>query len=166
MLRLLTEETVEPAALDWLRELGYDTRFGPDIAPGELAAERASYDEVLLLGRLRAALERLNPDMPLSALDEAIRRIQRTESQSPVINNHRFYRLLTEGVDVAYRAGGQLKHGKVWLVDFGAPQNNEWLAVNQFTVTGVNLATMARTNLKAILREFITQLVCSHSFYP
>jgi type I restriction enzyme R subunit len=154
----LTEDTVEQAALDWLRELGYHTRFGPDIAPAEPAAERASYDEVLLLGRLRAALERLNPNMPPSARDEAIRKIQRTESQSPVINNHTFHRLLTEGVDVAYRAGGQLKHGKVWLVDFDTPQNNEWLAVNQFTVTGVNLATMARTNRRPDMVLFVNGL--------
>lgn len=60
----LNENTVEQAALDWLREMGYDTRFGPNIAPGELAAERASYDEVLLLGRLRAALERPGSDSP------------------------------------------------------------------------------------------------------
>src|SRR5512138_404283 len=99
----LNEDTVEQAALEWLSELGYETCFGPDIAPGEPAAARASYDDVLLLDTLRPALQRINPGMPDAAIDEAIRKIQRTESQSPVINNHTFHRQLTEGVDVAYR---------------------------------------------------------------
>ncbi len=63
------EDTVEQAALDWLRELGYAAQFGGDIAPGEPAAERSSYDEVLLLDRLRDALARINPDVPPAALD-------------------------------------------------------------------------------------------------
>src|SRR5690606_5997842 len=99
----VNEDTVELAALEWLSEQGYGVRFGGDIAPGEPAAERASYDEVLLLGRLRDALERINPGVPPSALDEALRKVQRAESQNPVINNHAFHRLLTEGVDVSYR---------------------------------------------------------------
>ncbi len=106
------EDTVELAAIDWLRQVGYDYVHGGDIAPGEPAAERASYNEVLLLGRLRAALERINGHIPravrASVVDEVIRRIQRTPSQNPVVNNHAFHRLLTEGVDVSYRDGGQM----------------------------------------------------------
>src|SRR5690606_32263782 len=153
-----TEDTVEQAALEWLNGLGYGVRFGGDIAPGELAAERTSYDEVLLLGRLRDALERINPDVPPAALDEVPRKVQRAESQSPVINNHAFHRLLSEGVDVSYRVGGQLKHGKVWLVDFAHPANNDWLAVNQFTITGLNLRSMARTNRRPDIVLFVNGL--------
>ncbi|GIV81895.1 MAG: DEAD/DEAH box helicase [Anaerolineae bacterium] len=155
---IMVESVVEQATIAWLDYLGYQILFGPDIAPGEPTAERASYDDVLLLGRLRAALERINPDLPPAALDEAIRKIQRTESQNLAVNNHAFHRLLTEGVDVTYHAGGQLKHGKVWLVDFEAPQNNEWLAVNQFTVTGVNLRTQARTNRRPDIVLFVNGL--------
>jgi len=157
-MTLFSEETVEQATLEWFRELGCDTRFGPDIAPDEPAAERASYDEVLLLGRLRPALERINPDLPPAAIDEALRKVQRTESQNPVINNHTFHRQLTEGVDVSYRVGSQLKHGKVWLVDFDHPSNNDWLAVNQFTVTGMNLLTMARTERRPDVVLFVNGL--------
>ena len=152
------EDTVEHAALDWLRELGYTVRFGGDIAPGEPAAERSSYDEVLLLDRLRDALARINPDVPPAALDEALRRVQRTESQSPVVNNHAFHRLLTEGVDVSYRVGDQVRHGKVWLVDFADPTHNDWLAVNQFTVTGLNLRTMARMERRPDIVLFVNGL--------
>jgi type I restriction enzyme R subunit len=153
-----SEETVELAALEWLNELDYDTAFGPDVAPGETAAERDEFDQVLLLARLHEALERINPAVPPAAIDEAIRKVQRTESQSPVLNNHAFHRQLTEGIDAAYRVGGQVKHGKVWLVDFDHPENNEWLAVNQFTVTGVNLLTMARTNRRPDIVLFVNGL--------
>jgi len=152
------EDIVEQAALDWLRELGYDTRFGGDIAPGEPVAERTTYDEVLLSGRLRAALERINPTLPPDALDEALRKLARAESANPLVNNHAFHRLLTEGVDVTHRANGQLKHDKVWLVDFDDPDNNAWLAVNQFTVTGVNLRTQARTERRPDIVLFVNGL--------
>ena len=48
------ESMVEDAALDYLRQLGYSTAFGPDIAPGGAHAERASYEQVYLFDRLRA----------------------------------------------------------------------------------------------------------------
>ena len=156
------ENIVELAALDWLSELGYSVVFGGEIAPGEAAAERANYGEVLLLGRLRAALDRINAHIPpaarAGAVDEAIRRISRTESQNPLVNNHAFHRLLTEGVDVAYRDGGQLKHDKIWLVDFADPRANDWLAVNQFTITDVNLTSRAQTNRRPDVLLFVNGL--------
>ena len=158
MTHPLNEDTVERAALDWLRELGYATRHGPDIEPDSPDAERAEFHEVLLVERLRDALARINPDLPPAALDEAMRRVQRTESQSAVVNNHAFHRLLTEGVDVAYHADGHVRHGKVWLVDFDRPEQNDWLAVNQFTVTGVNLRTLARTNRRPDVVLFVNGL--------
>ena len=156
------ENIVELAALEWLSELGYSVVFGGEIAPGEAAAERANYGEVLLLGRLRAALDRINAHIPpaarAGAVDEAIRRISRTESQNPLVNNHAFHRLLTEGVDVAYRDGGQLKHDKIWLVDFADPRANDWLAVNQFTITDVNLTSRAQTNRRPDVLLFVNGL--------
>jgi type I restriction enzyme R subunit len=74
----LTENEVELAALDWLSQLGYSILHGPDIAPGEPAAERTSYADVVLDGRLRDALARLNATVarkPSDELDHAIRRI-------------------------------------------------------------------------------------------
>ncbi len=153
------EDTVELAALDWLRDLGYAYVHGGDIAPGEPAAERVTYTEVLLIARLRAALERLNPHIPspvrASVVDEVIRHVQRTPGQNPVINNHAFHQLLTEGVDVSFRDSGQIRHDKVWLVDFAHPTANEFLAVNQFTVTDVNHTTRAATNRRPDIVLFI-----------
>ena len=61
---MISESTVEDAALTWFGELGYAVGHGPDIAPGETAAERDSFGDVVLVGRLREAILRLNPAIP------------------------------------------------------------------------------------------------------
>jgi type I restriction enzyme R subunit len=128
------ESVIEEAALDYLRELGYSTRFGPNIGPGGIDEERAGWDEVLLLGRLQEAGKRLNPDHP-DLVEEAIKRLQRAESQSPLAENLRVHRLLVEGVPVEYRGeDGLLRTVNIRLIDFDSPASNDWLAVNQFTV--------------------------------
>jgi type I restriction enzyme R subunit len=133
-LTQFTESVVEDAALDWLRELGYTLRHGPDIAPGELAAERDDYTQVVLPRRLRDALARLNPTLPADALEDAYRQVTRPAHPALIANNRAFYRLLVEGVSVEYARDGRIVHAQARLVDFENPQNNDWLAVNQFTV--------------------------------
>ena len=141
----LTETILEQTALDWFESLGWKTAFGPDISPdlsalglsqriGGLAYEREDYHQVVLVGRLRAALENINPNIPLDAIDEAVRRITRNESPSLIENNRRFHRMLTDGVDVSYIQEGREIHDKVWLFDLEDLENNDWLVVNQFTV--------------------------------
>ncbi len=131
----ITESIVEEATLTWLEELGYTALNGPNIAPGEPNAERASYSDVVLAGRLRSALARINPDIPSDALDEVIRKITRSDTPNLFENNRRFHKLVTDGVDVEYHANdGRIIHDKAWLIDFSDPGNNDWLAVNQFTV--------------------------------
>lgn len=71
----ITESTVEEAALSWFEDLGYAVLSGPNISPGELFSERSSYSDVLLVGRLRSALARINPNIPEEALGDAIRKI-------------------------------------------------------------------------------------------
>jgi type I restriction enzyme, R subunit len=132
---LFTESTVEEAVLEWSEALNYSVLHGPDIAPEEPAAERISYSDVILTDRLRAALSRLNPTIPDDALDEAFRKITRTETPSLIENNRRFHRMLVDGIDVEYHADGRIVSDKVWLIDFDHPEQNDWLAVNQFTVT-------------------------------
>lgn len=129
-----TESTVEEATLDWLAELGYAIAHGPQIAPGEAAAERATYGDVVLLARLRSAVERINPKLPDTAIDDAVRKVLSVGSPSVDQNNHNCHRLLVDGVDLEYAAGERVVHDKAWLVDFARPENNDWLAVNQFTV--------------------------------
>ena len=134
-----TESTVEKAALEWLAALGYQDLYGPDIAPGEPAAERNSYSDFVLAARLRSALARINPNVPPEAREEAVRKLLLTEVPSLVGSNRRFHRLLVDGVPVEYRADdGRIVHDQVWLLDFDDPGNNDWLAVNQYTVVEAN----------------------------
>ncbi len=133
-----SESVVEGAALDWLKGLGWTVKHGPDIAVGEPGAERGdpSYRDVVLERRLRQALVRLNPDLPPEALEDAYRKVTRSEAPSLVERNRALHRLLVDGIDVEYRRkDGSIAGGKAWLIDFDAPDNNDWLAVNQFTVS-------------------------------
>jgi type I restriction enzyme R subunit len=132
----LDESQAELVAVGYFRDLGYDYAFGPDIAPDGERPERGDYAQVVLLGRLRAALRRINPDVPGEAIEDAIRKVTRPESPSLVANNRAFHRLLVEGVDVSWMEDGRERHGKVWLVqrDPARLDDNEFLVVNQFTV--------------------------------
>src|SRR5512136_532755 len=101
MTHMVTESVVERATFDWFKELGYSVLFGPDIAPNEPAAERATHGDVVLVERLRAALVRINPTIPADTLDEVARKVVNAGHTSPSLfeNNRRFHRLLVEGVD-------------------------------------------------------------------
>ncbi|MBA2527909.1 MAG: DEAD/DEAH box helicase, partial [Pyrinomonadaceae bacterium] len=129
------ENVAELALLEWLGELGWQVAHGPDLAPGEPAAERESYGDVLLRGRLRAALGRLNPGVPESALDAAERKLLQRESPALVLENRRLHRLLVDGIEVEVpAAGGGVRGERVRLLDFDDLGANDWLAVNQLTV--------------------------------
>ena len=140
--------------LDILKEIGYKILYGPDIAPdyalnldndlfeGEASSgkptnanpERQSYADVVLVERLKDVIGRLNPDIPQEAQEEAVKKILRNESPGLVANNQYFHRMLVDGIDVEYRKDGRIVGDKVWLFDFKNPENNEFLAINQFTV--------------------------------
>ncbi len=98
----ITESVVEQTALAWFESLGYLVESGPAISPGEPDAEREDYDQVVLLDRLRTTLESINPTIPAGAIDEAVRKVARTESPSLIENNRRFHLMLTDGIDVSY----------------------------------------------------------------
>lgn len=132
--RGVTESVVEQAALAWLESLGWTVKHGPEIAPGEPLAERASYGEVVLAGRLRSALARINPKIPEDAREEVTRKVIRSEHPSLIENNRRFHRFLIDGVPVEYQADGRTVHDQAWLIDFSHPEKNDWAVVNQFTV--------------------------------
>jgi type I restriction enzyme R subunit len=135
MTHHFTESIVEEAALAWLDGLGYSILYGPTIAPGEAAAERADYGQVILADRLRQALRRLNPHAPPDALEEAFRKVTRPDAPSLVGVNHTVHRYLVEGVPVEFqRADGSMGGDQIRLLDYDAPANNEFTAVNQFTV--------------------------------
>ncbi|HHW14407.1 MAG TPA: type I restriction endonuclease subunit R, partial [Firmicutes bacterium] len=130
-----TESVVESAALAWLESLGWAVKHGPDIAPDAPEAERMDYGQVVLERRLRDALARLNPDLPAEALAEAFRRVTHPEGASLEARNRALHRMLVDGVTVEYRRpDGSLAGAQARVVDFDEPENNDWLAVNQFWV--------------------------------
>lgn len=134
MSRYITENEIEQIALDILNEdLGYTVLYGPDLAEGE--SKEREYTEVVLQQRLKNAIDKLNPEIPADAREEAFKKALRTTTISLFENNQAFHRMLTEGIDVKFGIGdGKAKTDKVWLVDFSNPSNNEFLAINQFTV--------------------------------
>ena len=131
----VSESTVESVALDWLASLGWTVLHSPDIAPDTPAAERADYGEVVLKGRLRSALAQLKPNRPDDALDDALRRLTRPAGATLEARNRDFHRMAVAGLDVEYPdTDGRVRGDRVRALDFDDPDNNDWLAVNQFTV--------------------------------
>lgn len=131
----LNEDAVERASLEWLQALGYAVLHGPEIAPGEPQAERANYNEVVLVERLRGAIDRLNPLVPPEAREEALRKVLRVEGPTLVAANQQFYRMLRDGVEVEFaREDGSASGDRVRLIDYDIVEANDWLALNQYTV--------------------------------
>ena len=132
-----TESIVEDAALGWLQALGYAVLHGPDIAAGELASERTEpgFRDVVLEQRLRTALDRLNPSLPPDPLEDAFRRLTRIDAATLLERNRATHRMLVDGVNVEYRRDdGSIAGDQARVIDFENPENNDWVAVNQFTV--------------------------------
>jgi type I restriction enzyme R subunit len=134
--RGVTESVVEQAALAWLESAGWSVLNGADIAPGESAAERDDYAQVVLASRLNEALARLNPQLPADALSDAFRKLTRPEGAEPVARNRALHRLIVDGVTVEYRDGEhKIRGAQARVIDFDSAVSNDWLAVNQFSVT-------------------------------
>jgi type I restriction enzyme R subunit len=130
-----SEDIVEQAGIEILKDLGWLYLHGTSIAPDGPSPQRQAFSDVILLPRLERALEKLNPDVPEAARNEAIRELLTSATGSLVEENRRIHRLLTEGVGVQHRApDGRIVSEKVWLIDFADPDANDWLVVNQFTV--------------------------------
>ncbi|MEX0778108.1 MAG: type I restriction endonuclease subunit R [Balneolales bacterium] len=136
----ITENDIELWAIETFEDLGYHYIHAPDIAPDGDHPERDSYEDVILSERLKAAIGRTNPGVPVEAREEAFKEIQRINSPELLTNNETFHRMLTEGISVSYQKDGQQRGDRVWLIDFETPENNEFIVANQFTVieNGVN----------------------------
>jgi len=135
MTASFTESIVEEAALEWFRSVGYASLSGGQIAPDEPGAERTGYQQVILEGRLREALHRLNPNVPPEALDEAFRKLTRIATPQPIDGNRELHHYLVNGVSVEYmRPDGTIGYDPIRVLDFDTPDQNDWLVVNQFTV--------------------------------
>jgi type I restriction enzyme R subunit len=129
------EDELEQAALEWFEELGYETAFAPDLSPGGDYPERSDYSDVILEERLKDALKRINADLPQEALDDALHQILVPLNPALIDNNHLFQKMVTDGVNATFRANdGRIVNKQVRVFDFDEIKNNDFLAVNQFTV--------------------------------
>lgn len=132
----MTEDQLEHEALGWLSAVGYQTLSGYDLAPDGSAPERADYRQVLLIERLRGAIGRLNPDVPLVAREDALKQVVDLGVPSQLAANQHFHKLLVNGVPVQYQKGGETIGDFVRLIDWGNVAANEWLAINQYSLKG------------------------------
>ena len=134
----MTEDQLEQETLAWLADVGWQHRYGPDIAPDGAAPERSDYRQVVLVGRLRQAITALNPGVPAAARDDALKQVIDLGTPSLLAANRQFHRLLVAGVPVQYQRDGQTIGDFVRLIDWATPAANDWLAVNQCSITGAH----------------------------
>jgi len=131
-MKIINEYDLENAALDWFKGLGYAVKTGSELSE---SGERDSYEEVVLVDRLKAAIARLNPRVSADAQEQALKKVLRTHSPNLVLNNRAFHRMLYEGVPVEYKAKtGGTRGDLARLFDFEDFGNNDWLVVSQFEV--------------------------------
>ncbi len=121
------ENSLELATIDLLREQGYDYIAGEEIS--------RDYHDVILEDRLFSALQRINPSLQDSTIQEAVRQVKNLSQNNVVRNNKEFTRFLHGGVPVSeYHSEKGTVNTSVYLVDLNNPDNNDFLAVNQFTI--------------------------------
>ena len=134
-MAFISEAEIESAMIEQLASLGYKVESEEEIGPDGTNPERQSHDEVILVKRLESVVDKLNPNIPKVAREEAVRKVTQITFPNLLEENRRIHKLLVEGVDVEFETNdGSIGAGKVNLVDFDRPENNDWLVVNQFVV--------------------------------
>lgn len=129
------ESELEIAALEWLEEMDYEIVEGPDIAPDGDYAERESFHDVVLVDRLRDSLKRINPTLDQKVIEEAVQQIIANASPNIVLNNKQFHKFVTDGIEIQTQGtDGYNPTVSVYVFDFEDPKNNDFMAVNQFTI--------------------------------
>ena len=136
-MRAVIEDHVEQASLVWFEELGYAYKCGYDIAHDGDDPERKDYRSVILPDRLKRALIKLNPDIPVATIEEAIAQIGDPNIPSLTACNRQMHQWLTKGLKVTFQQDDQTVGRQLQLIDYDEADNNDWLVVNQFTVEGL-----------------------------
>lgn len=135
----ITESEIEKFAIELLEKQGFEYIYAPDIAPDSEQPERESFEDVILLDRLKSAVARINPAISPEDQTEALKQITRINSPELITNNETFHRLLTEGIKINVQNKGYDRGDLVWLIDFDDPDNNDFVVANQFTVIENNV---------------------------
>lgn len=134
MSRAITENIIEQSAIEILQSQGWEYANGKEISPEGLFCERENFSQIVLLNRLRTAIAKINPTIPLDAQEAAVQKVLRIASPDLLHNNEEFHRLLVEKVKIPYQENGYERSHEVALIDFEHPANNQFLVVNQYTI--------------------------------
>ncbi len=130
----ITETDIELLAIEELKKLGWQYLYAPQIAFDGEFPERDTYADVVLKERLKSAIAKINSEIPATALEQAFNEVMRIHTPDLLQTNENFHSLLTEGIKVEYQNEGETRGDRVFLIDYKNPLNNEFLALNQFTV--------------------------------
>jgi len=137
-MKPITEDKIETFALEVLQSMGWGYVHGLSIAPGAEATERESFEQIVLVDRLRKSVAVLNPSIPYDAQEQAIQKVLRIYSLEMLHNNETFHQLLVEKVKIPYQKDGFERSYEVALIDFENPLNNEFLCANQYIIVEKN----------------------------
>jgi type I restriction enzyme R subunit len=141
-MKPVKESDLENAALQWFADLRYEVLQSDNLEPDGVHQERHTLEDVVLKGRLEAAMHRLNPEAPIEAIEEALRRIQRHDAPTLVQNNLAFHRMLSDGLPIEVPASsGGVRGVHLRLFDFEEPDNNDWVVVNQVSIVDKRTGT-------------------------
>jgi type I restriction enzyme R subunit len=129
------EDAYELQCLDWLQRIGWNLAKGPEIAHDGMMPERSSHKDILLVGRVEDAISRINPGTPKDVIKK-VRQMLESPGETDVLKaNQQIHQWMTEGMPVKIRdESGEESTKLLWLIDFENIENNDWLAVNQYSV--------------------------------
>ncbi len=135
-MALITEDHLEQQCLAWFQELGYTHVFAPQLDSDGTSPERTDFRQVILTGRLRSALQRLNPDVPASTIESAVLQLANPNVPGLLASNRNFHRWMTQGLPITYMDGNQQVGIRLKVIGFDDPAANDWLVVNQLAIQG------------------------------
>ena len=130
----ITENIIEESAIEILQSQGWEYANGKEISPEGLFCERENYSQIVLVNRLRNAIAKINPEIPIDAQEAAVQKVLRIASPEMLHNNEEFHRLLVEKVKIPYQQNGNERSHEVALIDFENTSNNQFSVVNQYTI--------------------------------
>jgi len=135
-MALISEDHLEQQALAWFQEMGYRLVHGPQLAPDGATPERENFRQVVLTGRLREALKRLNPEAPAATIETAVPQLATPSVPGLLAANRQFHRWMTTGLPITYMDGNREVGTRLKVIGFDDPAANDWLVVNQLAVQG------------------------------
>ena len=124
---MFDEETLEKVTLEMLQNLGYECINGYEM-------NRTDFSKVILEEDLVQAIEKINKGIKNEAIQETVRLVRNLDHSNTILNNKQFTKYLLEGISVPTQENGETKYKTIKIIDFDNIQNNEFKAINQYTI--------------------------------